>query len=164
MSKRFVLLIFICCLISFSMLAQQKKVVNVLKETNIEEVATERSTRILKLLNTKVQWDSIHQVMFLNRYIDVERRYFRTFRTCNPKDSAVLIRYQGLLRFQRNEILRNLLAPTEYSKFLILESEIQKKDILKQKLDIHVNNPMLKGRMEALGWDLLLDTIVFERK
>ncbi|HPI54530.1 MAG TPA: hypothetical protein PLU10_07535, partial [Chitinophagaceae bacterium] len=86
------------------------------------------------------------------------------FRTSNPKDSSVLVRYQGLVRFQRNEILRNLLEPAEYSKFLMLESEIQKKDILKQKLDIHVNNPMLKGRMEALGWDLLLDTIVFERK
>ncbi|HPI53733.1 MAG TPA: hypothetical protein PLU10_03515, partial [Chitinophagaceae bacterium] len=67
MSKRFVLLSLICWMMSLSMLAQQKIVVNVLKEANIEEVATGRSMRIAKLLNNIVQWDSIHQTMFLNR-------------------------------------------------------------------------------------------------
>ena len=164
MIQRVVLL----CILSWGFIlptyAQQKIVVNVLQETNIEEVAKARSKRIVQLLSSKIQWDSLHQTMFFNRYMDAERRYFRTFRTENPKVSSVLLRNQGLLRLQRNEILRSLLPPTEYSKFLTLESEVQKKDILRQKLDIHTSTPILKGQMEALAWDLLLDTFSFERK
>lgn len=164
MSKRIVLLSFFYWSFVLPIFAQQKIMVNVTKEENIEEVAKERAMRITNLLNTKVKWDGVHQTMFLNRYIDVERRYFRAYRNSNPKDTSVLLRNQGLMRFQRNEILRNLLEPAEFSKFLVLESEIQKKDILRQKLDIHKTTPLLKGQIEALGWDLLLDTLSIQRK
>ncbi len=163
MSKYVILLI---CAISLQVNGFSQKAihVNVNNLNEIIEVAKKRTQLVVDLVAKKSMMDSIQRSRFENHYMSLEIRYFTTLKDKNYNIKNLLLKYQGQFKKDRDAYLKSLLTYYQYSLFLALEAEIEKKEIALKKIDINSKNPEMKGIIEALSWDLLLQQIIFESK
>lgn len=163
MSKYFLIVIFIISL-QFNSFSQKAVHVNVNDLKEIIEVSRKRTMLVVDLVAKKSMMDSIQRSRFENHYLSLELRYFTTLKDKNYNIKNLLLKYQGQFKKDRDAYLKSLLTYYQYSLYLALEAEIEKKEIASKKIDIKSKDPEMKGIVEALAWDLLLQQIVFESK
>ena len=163
MSKYFLCLFFFIGL-QMNGFAQESIHVNVNDLQDIIEVSRKRTKLVVDMVAKKSMMDSIQRSRFENHYLSLELRYFNTVKDKNYKIKNLLLKYQGEFKKDRDAYLKLLLTYYQYSLYLALEAEIEKKEIAMKKIDVQSKDPELKGVIEALAWDLLLQQIVFESK
>jgi len=160
--RTILIIVFIAFSTSFCF-AQKKYTVQLSNERQSNSVALDRSKRVMEKL-TKLLYLNDTQIERIERnFTSLDQLLFFRLKNANYKLDPVLLKQKIIIKYQRTEMMENMLTEYQYSLYDSTIKAIEKKQFksLDEK-DPEGKLPYRNMLLAALAWDILEDELLFK--